>query len=116
MDRFSGRCLCGNVKSWRRAPHTGSAFATVSTAASIMERFFMLNLPEGMERAMRGFLHLTERNKTNLVRLARLLEPPAHAHVPRQSLSAIGRAFKGSAGGVIGRLLVFGGRCRETGP
>src|SRR5687768_3232485 len=27
---------------WRRGVHTGSAFVTVSTAASIMERFFTL--------------------------------------------------------------------------
>jgi hypothetical protein len=35
MDQFTGGCLCGNVRIVRRAPHTGSAFVTVSTAASI---------------------------------------------------------------------------------
>ena len=52
------------------------------------------------EAAMRGFLHLTERNKTNVVRLAHLFERPANAHVTRQSPAAIGRPFKsGDRGG-----------------
>src|SRR5207302_6417682 len=45
--------------------------------------------------SMRGFLHRTERNKTNLVRLAHFFKRPANAHVTRQSLAAIGRPFKG---------------------
>src|SRR2546428_10105120 len=37
------------------------------------------NLAERMKRQMRGFLHRPERNKTNLVRLARFLKRPANA-------------------------------------
>ena len=53
------------------------------------------DLPERMERNMRGFLHLTERKKSNVVRLIYFFKRPANAHVTRQSLAAIGRAFKG---------------------
>jgi hypothetical protein len=56
-------------------------------------------LSERMKRPMRGFLHRTERNKTNLVRLARFFKRPANAHVARESFAAIGRSFKGSDGG-----------------
>ncbi len=48
--------------------------------------FIGRNLPERMKRKMRGFLHLTERNKTNIVRLAHFFKRPANAHVARQSL------------------------------
>ena len=48
------------------------------------------DLPERVERPMRGFLHRTERNKTNLVGLPYLLKRPAHARVTRQALAAIG--------------------------
>src|SRR4028119_1985177 len=51
-----------------------------------------------MKRPMRGSLHLTERNKTN-VRLAHLFERPANGHVTRQSPAAIGRPFKRGDGG-----------------
>ena len=61
--------------------------------------FIGRNLPERMKRSMRGFLHRTERNKTNLVRLAHFFKRSANAHVTRQSLAAIGRLFKGSNGG-----------------
>src|SRR5688572_5541109 len=61
--------------------------------------FIGRNLPERMKRTMRGFLHLTERNKTNVVRLAYFFKRPANAHVTRQSLAAIGRPFKGGDGG-----------------
>src|SRR3984893_9825496 len=61
--------------------------------------FIGRNLPERMKRSMRGFLHLTERNKTNLVRLAHFFKRPANAHVTRQSLAAIGRPFKSGNGG-----------------
>ena len=61
--------------------------------------FIGRNLPERMKRSMRGFLHRTERNKTNLVRLAHFFKRPANAHVTRQSLAAIGRPFKGGNGG-----------------
>ena len=56
------------------------------------------NLPERMERSMRGFLHRPKRNKTNLVRLAHFFKRPANAHVTRQSPAAIGRPFKGGNG------------------
>src|SRR5579863_6665387 len=56
--------------------------------------FIGRNLPKGMKQTMRGFLHLSERNKTNLVRLAHFFERPANAHVTRQSPAAIGRPFK----------------------
>src|SRR6202163_1437308 len=61
--------------------------------------FIGWHLPERMERTMRRFLHLSERRKTNLVRLAHFFKRPANAHVTRQSLAAIGRPFKGGNGG-----------------
>src|SRR3984893_13733509 len=61
--------------------------------------FIGWHLPERMERTMRRFLHLSERKKTNLVRLAHFFKRPANAHVTRQSLAAIGRPFKGGNGG-----------------
>jgi hypothetical protein len=61
--------------------------------------FIGRNLPERMQRSMRGFLHLTEGNQTNLVRLTHFFKRPANAHVPRPSLAAIRRAFKGGDGG-----------------
>ena len=42
MDRFTGGCLCGNVRIVASGLHTGSAFVTVLTAASIMGHFFTL--------------------------------------------------------------------------
>ena len=57
------------------------------------------NLSERMQRSMRGFLHLAERNKPNVVRLAHFLERPANAHVARLSPAAIGRPFEGGDGG-----------------
>src|SRR3546814_9030138 len=61
--------------------------------------FIGRNLPERMQRTMRGFLHFRERKKSNVVRLAHFFERPANAHVTRQSLAAIGRPFKGGNGG-----------------
>jgi hypothetical protein len=52
------------------------------------------NLAERMKRQMRGFLHRSERHKANLVRLPHFFKRPAHARITRQSLAAIGRAFK----------------------
>jgi hypothetical protein len=66
------------------------------------------NVPERMKRSMRGFLHRTERNKTNLVRLAHFFKRPANAHVTRKSLAAIGRPFKGGNGGGHGQILPQG--------
>ena len=63
--------------------------------------FIGRNLPERMERAMRGFLHLAERKKTNVVRLAHFFKRPANAHVTRESSAAIGRASKAVMVGVI---------------
>src|SRR6476660_7345279 len=57
------------------------------------------NLTERMKRTMRGFLHLTERKKSNVIRLAHFFERPANAHIARQSLAAIGRPFKSGDGG-----------------
>ena len=61
--------------------------------------FIGRNLPERMKPAVRGFLHLTERKKTNLVRLAYFFKRPANPHVTRLSSATIGRAFKGGNGG-----------------
>src|SRR5580704_15673949 len=61
--------------------------------------FIGWHLPERMEHTMRGFLHLSERNKTNAVTLAHFFKRPANAHVTRESLAAIGRPFKGGNGG-----------------
>ena len=55
-------------------------------------------LPERMKRTMRSFLQRTERNQTNVIRLAYFLKRPAHGHVPSQSPAAIGRLFKGGYG------------------
>src|ERR1700716_2950004 len=60
--------------------------------------FISRNLPERMQPEMRGFLHLAERKKTNVVRLAHFFKRPANAHVTRQSLAAIGRRFKSGDG------------------
>jgi hypothetical protein len=57
------------------------------------------NLPERMKRQMRGFLHLTERNKPNIVGLAHFFKRPANAHIARLSLAAIWRLFKSGDGG-----------------
>src|SRR5688572_13332779 len=72
--------------------------------------FIGRNLPERMKRTMRGFLHLAERNKTNVVRLAHFFERPANAHVTRLSLAAIRRLLKGGNGGVHGKAPVIA-RC-----
>jgi hypothetical protein len=42
MDRFTGGCVCGNVRIGRRGSHTKWVFVTVATAASIMGLFFTL--------------------------------------------------------------------------
>src|SRR5262245_5959602 len=52
-----------------------------------------------MKRSMRGFLHLIEGKKTDVVGLTHFFKRPAHAHVTRQSLAAIWRPFKGGNGG-----------------
>src|SRR6202030_1917233 len=57
------------------------------------------NLSERMKRSMRGFLHLTERNQTNIVGLAHFFKRPTNAHVARKSPAAIERLFKGCNGG-----------------
>src|ERR1700704_4555133 len=57
--------------------------------------FIGRNLPEGMKRTMCGFLHLAERNKTNVVRLAHFFERPTNTHITCLSLAAVGRPFKG---------------------
>ena len=57
------------------------------------------NLPERMKRKMRGFLHLAERNKTDVVRLAHFFERPTNTHVTCLSLAAVGRPFKGCDSG-----------------
>src|SRR6185436_6284856 len=64
------------------------------------------NLAEGMKRQMRGFLHRTKRNRANLVGLADFFKRPANARITRQSLAAIGRAFKGGNDYGHGRLLL----------
>src|SRR5882724_9200660 len=57
------------------------------------------SVPERMKRTTRGFLHLAERNKTNVVRLAHFFERPTNTHVTCLSLAAVGRPFKGCDGG-----------------
>src|ERR1700677_1227248 len=61
--------------------------------------FIGRDLPERMKRPMRWFLHLSERNKTNVVWLAHFFKRPASAHVAREPPAAIGRPFKGGNGG-----------------
>src|SRR5712691_1443080 len=51
------------------------------------------SVPERMKRTTRGFLHLAERNKTNVVRLAHFFERPTNTHVTCLSLAAVGRPF-----------------------
>src|ERR1700674_1960291 len=79
--------------------------------------FIGWHLPERMERTMRGFLHLSERKKPNLVRLAHFFKRPANAHVTRESLAAIGRPFKGGNGGghCFSLRLCFASLGRTTG-
>jgi hypothetical protein len=48
------------------------------------------NLAERMKRRMRGFLHRTERNKANLVRLAHFFKRPANTRITRQALATVG--------------------------
>src|SRR6185503_8122186 len=64
------------------------------------------NLAERMKRQMRRLFHRTERKKANLVGLAHFFKRPANARIARQSLAAIGRAFKGGNDYGHGRLLL----------
>jgi hypothetical protein len=48
------------------------------------------DLPEGMQRQMRGLLHLGEGHEAHVVRLVDFFERPAHPHVARQSAAAVG--------------------------
>ena len=63
------------------------------------------NLPERMQRQVRRLLHLLEGDQANIIGLADFFERPANAHVPRQSLTAIGRGFEGGDGGSCGHGL-----------
>src|SRR5262249_22675776 len=64
--------------------------------------FIGWNLSERMKRQIRGFLHLFECQKTNVVSLAHFFERPTNAHVPRQSPATIGRLLKAVMVGFIG--------------
>jgi len=68
--------------------------------------FIRRDLPERMKCTMRGFLHRTERKKTNVVRLAYFFKRPAHTHITRQSLAAIGDRSKAVMVMVIVKLRV----------
>src|SRR5207249_4718118 len=57
------------------------------------------NLPERMQRTMRGLFHRAERDKADVVRLAHFLQRPADRHVTRQPPAAVGRACEGGDGG-----------------
>ena len=82
-------------------PHGARRYGTRSPRLEESEIAFFIgrNLPERMKRTMRGFLHLTERDKTNVVMLAHFFERPTNTHVTRLSLAAVGRPFKGCDGG-----------------
>src|SRR5690606_4721051 len=56
-------------------------------------------LAERLTRNVRGLLHLGERDQSDVVGLAGLLERPANRHVARQATAAIGRVRKGGNGG-----------------
>jgi hypothetical protein len=56
--------------------------------------FIGLNLPERMERTMRGFHYLSEQYKTNVVGLAHFFKRPANAHVTRQFIATITATVK----------------------
>src|SRR5262249_27996902 len=56
------------------------------------------NLTERMKLSMRGFLHLTERQESNVIRLAHFFERPADAHIARESPTTVGRPFKSGEG------------------
>jgi hypothetical protein len=83
----------------RNMEHDGARLEQGETAF-----FIGWNLPERMQRPMRGFLHLAERKKTNVVRLPDFFERPANVHVTRQSPAAIGRPLESGSGGLIGTL------------
>src|SRR5262249_2059661 len=53
------------------------------------------DLPKWLEREMRAFLHRTERDKANLIRLTYFFKRPANARIPRQAPAAIWGPFKG---------------------
>src|SRR5882672_9853045 len=101
-DRRLHRADCGEHPCDRARPGIRFVWQQARMALRDMEHdgprlkqgeiafFIGRNLPERMKRAVRGFLHLTERNKTNVVRLARFFERPANAHVARLSRAAIG--------------------------
>ena len=61
--------------------------------------FIGRNLAEGMQREMRGLLHLGERNQADVVGLAHFFKRPADTHVARLAPAAVGRSFKGGDGG-----------------
>jgi len=58
------------------------------------------DLAEGMKRPVRRLLHLGEGDQADVIRLADLLERPAHAHVAGQALATIGRGLEGGDGGL----------------
>lgn len=62
------------------------------------------DLPEGLDREMRGLLHRLERQQADIVGLADLFERPAQAHVARQAIAPVGRTFEGGDDGGHRRL------------
>lgn len=57
------------------------------------------NLPERMQRPMRGLLHVAERKQTNIIGLADFLQRPANLHVAREPAAAVGGCSEGGDGG-----------------
>lgn len=69
-----------------------------------MALFRSRDLSERMQREMRMLLHRPERNEPYLIRLAHLLKRPAHPHIARQSLAAIGELSRAVMVKVIVKL------------
>ena len=62
-------------------------------------------LAERVKRQMGGFLHRCKRHQADIIRLTDLLQCPAHASIPCQSLAAIRRSFeRGDDGGHLATL------------
>ncbi len=68
--------------------------------------FISRNLPERMQGKMWGFLHLRERNTTNVTWLTHFLPRPANALVTGQPLPRSGDCANAMRVGAVGRVMM----------